>query len=55
MVLIVVQEMKKQHDDPKPIRYGITPVAFIEFGWILLLVVILAASGIFRLVTWWFQ
>jgi hypothetical protein len=51
----VVQEMKKPNDDPKSIHYGITPAAFIEFGWILLIVVILAASGIFRLVTWLFQ
>jgi hypothetical protein len=45
--------MKKPHDHKNPIRYGITPAAIIEFGWILLIVgVVLAASGIFRLVTW---
>jgi hypothetical protein len=51
------------NDDPNqagksdrfPIRYGITPVALIGLGWVLMIGVALVASGLFRLVTWLFR
>jgi hypothetical protein len=45
--------MGKNPDGKKPgSRYGITPLAFIELGWVGLIAPITLAAGISRLVQW---
>lgn len=44
--------MKKPREKKELIRYGITPAAFIEFGWLVFVGAIVAAAGVVRLIRW---
>lgn len=48
--------MNVPRDDKKPIRYGITPSAFMTWSWIgVLFGAMFLADAIFRLVSWLFR
>jgi len=44
--------MKKTAESKNLIRYGITPAAFLQLGWLVFVAVLIAASVVFRLLTW---
>jgi len=46
--------MNNSDDPKKPIRYGITPAAFIEIGWLIFFVAGLLGLGLDRLIEWLF-